>query len=131
MAGASKTDEDEISGINVTPLVDVVLVLLVIFMITAPTLYQNALNVQLPEAKTGEDRAKNTLQISMDSAGALKIDEKPTTIAEILDRVARDKPQSAIILADKKSQHGFVIELIDQLKQQGIQKFSFGVDAKK
>jgi biopolymer transport protein ExbD len=55
MAGAFDSGDDElIAGINVTPLVDVVLVLLVIFLITAPVIYQSAIKVQLPKASSGE-----------------------------------------------------------------------------
>jgi biopolymer transport protein ExbD len=55
MAGGFQADDDVISGINITPLVDVVLVLLIIFMITAPVIYQSAIKVKLPQAKSGED----------------------------------------------------------------------------
>jgi biopolymer transport protein ExbD len=128
MAGLTSTDEDEISGINVTPLVDVVLVLLVIFMITAPTLYQNALKVQLPQAQTGEDQAKNTLQILMDQEGKITVGGKNYSLDELNAHVKSTHPQSSIILADKKVEHGKVITVIDMLKADGVQKFSFGVE---
>lgn len=128
MAGRLGNDDDEIAGINVTPLVDVVLVLLVIFMITAPQLYQNALKVQLPQAQTGEEQAKNTLSIVMDDKGVISVDKKPFTLDELGAHVKTTHPISAMILADKKVEHGKVISLIDMLKADGVQKFSFGVD---
>jgi biopolymer transport protein ExbD len=128
MAGAAHSDEDEISSINVTPLVDVVLVLLVIFMITAPTLYQNALKVQLPQAQTGEDQAKSTMQIGMDAEGKITIEGKNYSLDELKAKVLGAHPASAIILADKKVEHGKVITVIDLLKAGGVQKFSFGVE---
>lgn len=128
MAGSVLDQDEEISGINVTPLVDVVLVLLVIFMITAPTLYQNALKVQLPQAKTGEEQGKQTMQIGVDASGVITIDNKAYTLDELRTRVIEQKPQGAIILADKKVEHGLVISIIDVLKSNGVQKFSFGVE---
>lgn len=128
MAGGMRIDEDEISGINVTPLVDVVLVLLVIFMITAPTLYQNALKVQLPQAQTGEAQAKMTLQIAVDQSGEITIQGKKYSLDELSAHVKASHPSSAIILADKKVEHGRVITIIDLLKANGVQKFSFGVE---
>jgi biopolymer transport protein ExbD len=128
MAAGLDLDEGEISGINVTPLVDVVLVLLVIFMITAPTLYQNALKVQLPQAKTGEEQAKNTLQITVDQAGAISIQGKVVTLEELSKKAKQDHPTSAIVMADRKVEHGKVITIIDQLKADGVTKFSFGVE---
>lgn len=125
---ASTSDESEISGINVTPLVDVVLVLLVIFMITAPTLYQNALKVNLPEAKTGEDQSKSTLQIAVDKDGNITVSGKKFTLDELANNVRETHSTSAIVLADKKVEHGKVISIIDSLKTCGVQKFSFGVE---
>lgn len=121
-------DGDEISGINVTPLVDVVLVLLVIFMITAPTLYQEALKVQLPQAKTGEEQSKGTLQIVVGQDGTINVEKHVLSLDELAKHVAQVKPQAAIILADKKVEHGKVIVIIDLLKANGVQKFSFGVE---
>lgn len=125
---ANFDDNDEISSINVTPLVDVVLVLLVIFMITAPQLYQDALKVQLPQAKTADDQSKSTLQIVVDGQGTITVDKKPFSLEELTAHVQASKPQSAIIMADKKVEHGRVIVIIDLLKAGGVQKFSFGVE---
>ena len=73
MAGGfgATTEDDPISGINVTPLVDVVLVLLIIFMITAPVLYQSAIQVQLPKASTGEKAEKSPLEFSITIDGII------------------------------------------------------------
>src|ERR1700757_1089270 len=64
-------DEAFISGINVTPLVDVVLVLLIIFLITAPVIYQSAIKVQLPRAQTGEETRKSPLDFTISKDGQL------------------------------------------------------------
>ena len=125
---ANLSDEDEISAINVTPLVDVMLVLLIIFMITAPTLYQNALKVQLPKAQSGEEMAKSTLQIGLEADGKIVVKGKTLTLLDLGVATRDGHYAAAIIMADRKSEHGKVIELIDTLKANGIQKFSFGVD---
>ena len=127
MAGQAQ-DQDEFASINITPLVDVVLVLLIIFMITAPTLYQQAMKVQLPSASTGEGQSKGTLSIVMDEAGLIKIEEKAYTMDELKAYLTASKPTAALIMADRKAEHGKVISLLDVLKLSGIQKFSFGVE---
>jgi biopolymer transport protein ExbD len=127
MAGIS-IDDDEISAINVTPLVDVVLVLLVIFMITAPTLYQNELKVNLPQAQSGQGQSKSTLEILVNQAGDITLAGKKYSLEELTTQIAATHPTSAIIMADKKTEHGRVIAIIDSLKTSGVQKFSFGVE---
>lgn len=130
MAGPLSQEDNEISGINVTPLVDVVLVLLVIFMITAPSLYQNAINVQLPQTTSGDEASKATLQIMINQAGDLFLDNKPTTLDALVETAKTNHPQAALIMADTKVEHGKVIAVVDRLKTEGIQRFSFGVEKK-
>lgn len=125
---AAQVDDGEISGINVTPLVDVVLVLLVIFMITAPALYQNAMQVQLPKAQSGDGQAKQTLEIYIDKQGSIVIEKKQIKLDDLKKLILSTKPTGAMILADTKAEHGQVIQVIDLLKSNGVQKFSFGVE---
>ncbi|MBI3557416.1 MAG: biopolymer transporter ExbD [Deltaproteobacteria bacterium] len=128
MASHVGAEDDEISAINVTPLVDVVLVLLVIFMITAPALYQNALKVQLPQAQSGEDQSKSTMQIVLDATGIITLQSKKVTLDELSAQIKTTHPRSSIIVADKKVEHGKVISIMDVLKANGVQKISFGVE---
>jgi biopolymer transport protein ExbD len=84
--------------------------------------------VQLPQAKTGEEQAKGTLQIVVSQDGTISVEKKTLSLEDLGKHVATTKPQSAIILADKKVEHGRVIVIIDLLKANGVQKFSFGVE---
>jgi biopolymer transport protein ExbD len=133
MAGSfGSSDDDFISGINVTPLVDVVLVLLIIFMITAPILYQSAIKVQLPKAKTGEQSQKSPLAFSLSKEGALAwgketIDWK--TLGQRLSAMGeRATQETAIISADEATPHGTVIRLMDSLRQAGLTRFALNVE---
>lgn len=129
MAGSLNTDDQEISGINLTPLVDVVLVLLVIFMITAPTIYQNAMNVELPDAKNGKAQsASDHLNVGVNTKGEILIEGKRYTLETLTTFLKAHPPKSAVILADKKVEHGLVIQIIDTLKSNGVEKFSFGIE---
>lgn len=128
MAWLGSSEDSEISGINVTPLVDVVLVLLIIFMITAPAIYQNSLQVQLPKTKSGDGQSKGTLEILVDKEGQIRVDGKSLELSTLEEQVKTSHPTTALILADKKVEHGRVISVLDILKANGVQKFSFGVD---
>ena len=138
MAGGGFQSDDEVfSGINVTPLVDVVLVLLIIFMITAPVLYQSAIKVQLPKASSGESsQSPKALRFTLTREGALAWDDKPIQIDELKARLAkeaagRDTTQPVLISADQGTAHGKVIELMDVLRQAGLTRFALNVDGGK
>jgi biopolymer transport protein ExbD len=122
-----------ISGINVTPLVDVVLVLLIIFMITAPILYQSAIKVQLPRAKSGEDIKRSPLNFTMAKDGRLSMDKEVISWEELGKKLAalgaQASEETAIISADESTPHGQVIRLMDTLRQAGLTRFALNVEA--
>ena len=130
----STSEEELISEINVTPLVDVVLVLLIIFMITAPVLYQSAIKVALPKAKTGEQSQKSPLAFSISSNGALSWGKDIVTWAELSKRLnSLDKnmqEETATISADDATPHGTVVRLMDILRQAGLTRFALNVEPK-
>jgi biopolymer transport protein ExbD len=126
--GAGKLDDDDISAINVTPLVDVVLVLLVIFMITAPVLYQGALDVKLPESGSAVRQDSAPLEVALNRYGGIEVDGRPMTPADLEAWVVQNHYDAALILADGKVEHGKVIALMDRLRSGGVRKFSFGVE---
>ncbi len=123
-----------ISGINVTPLVDVVLVLLVIFLMTAPVLYQSAIRVQLPKAQTGEAQDKSPLAFTLTREGAVLWGNQPVSWEELTTRLkaqgANLADQSALISADEATPHGSVIRLMDTLRQTGLTRFGLNVESK-
>lgn len=129
-------DEDSISGINVTPLVDVVLVLLVIFLMTAPVLYQSAIKVQLPRARTGEEAAqKSPLNFTIDASGKVYWNSEELSWEKLGDRLKAMGPQvseeTAMISADEATPHGVVVKLMDALRSSGLVRFALNVEGTK
>lgn len=135
MASSSYQDEGgAIAEINVTPLVDVVLVLLVIFMVTAPMIAAQGIVVDSPKATTGV-AVQSTLNLAITVEGVLVV-----TLPEGEKRFAPDKrrdaepilrafhaefPESkAVIAGDKNISHGAVMEVIDLVRSVGIEKFA-------
>ena len=135
MAGGfnSSSDDDLIAGINVTPLVDVVLVLLIIFMITAPAIYQSAIKVQLPKARSGQESGKSPVNFTITKEGELSWDKQKLTWEELGKRLAAlgasAAEETAIISADQATPHGTVIKLMDSLRQAGMSRFALSVEA--
>lgn len=132
MQSASSSSDESITGINVTPLVDVVLVLLVVLMVTATYLASRAIPVDLPSGKTGEATAA-PLTVSLTKAGSLYVDGVPYSEAQLREklRVARsaDPELRAVIAADGAVPHRRVIGVIDLLRQERVERFAINVDA--
>jgi biopolymer transport protein ExbD len=131
MAGGSQHgDDDLITDINVTPLVDVVLVLLIILMVTATAIVSKTIPMELPKAATGE-QTPSTLAVSIDHSGNIFLDTIPVTPEELRTRVRAahdvDEDLRAVIAADGRVAHANVVQVIDILRQEHITKFAINV----
>lgn len=121
-----------ISDINVTPLVDIMLVLLIIFMLTANLIAKQAIEVELPRASQSTTLNPTTLAITLTREGALYLNGRPTTPAElraaVQGAVARDPKTQAIIAGDKSVSHGRVVWVLDVVKSLGVASFAIQID---
>jgi biopolymer transport protein ExbD len=132
MAGSLQDDDEEITGINVTPLVDIVLVLLIIFMVTANFIVRETVEVDLPRAANTKDKTvQGPVMVTMDKDAKIFLDGIEVPEAEMLSRmraaVAKDKEVRAIISADQALNYGKVMGLIDLVKEAGIAKFALNI----
>jgi biopolymer transport protein ExbD len=131
MAGGSSDSDEAITGINVTPLVDITLVLLIIFMVTAKIIVSQSVPLDLPKAASGTD-VQTVFSIIMASNGSAQVDSKPIPNDDALFAIAREAHAKnaelrAVIKADAAVPHGRVIHVLDLLKQAGVSKIAFGV----
>ena len=131
MAAQATNDDEIITGINVTPLVDITLVLLVILMVTASYVASRAIPVELPKGATGES-TPTTLTVSIDKDGKAFLDAEAITDAELRtkNKAAHDAdPETrAVIAADGRTSHSNVIHVIDLLRRENVTKFAINVD---
>jgi biopolymer transport protein ExbD len=125
--GANNSDEEMITAINVTPLVDIVLVLLIVLMVTSSYLVNKSINVELPKAATGETSTPN-LSISIDVENKLYLDGNVIAADQLQQRIraayAADPEVKAIISADGRVQHSQVVTIIDTLRREKVTKFA-------
>ena len=106
-----------LSAINVTPFVDVVLVLLVIFMVTTPALVKESLHVNLPKAKSSDGKSTSPLAVVVTQQGQIILNGQLTTPDALQDAVRnalkQDPEARAILSADKETRHGDVVRAMD------------------
>ena len=131
MAGHANGGDDAITGINVTPLVDITLVLLIIFMVTASYIVKESIEVDLPRAAAGGETVGETLSFALDRDGAVYLDGRRVEAGEaraaVRAAVARSKDARALIGADWAVAHGEVVALIDLVKSEGLAKFAIQI----
>jgi biopolymer transport protein ExbD len=119
------------SHINVTPLVDVLLVLLLVLMVSASAAVSRALDVSLPQAASGQTEA-STLTVRIDKSGAWWLgDERlgPARLREHLYALGSPQKLSVVIAADGAAEHHHVIELMDVLRGEHVTTVAFAVQA--
>ena len=128
----SSDDADvAITGINVTPLVDVLLVVLIIFMATAPIIARRAIKLDLPKAALHEKMATDALNVALDGKKQLTLSGKPVT-AEQLKRalalaVSINAGQPVAVSADRTLPYGDVAALLDDIRSAGVHKVGLEV----
>ena len=131
----SSGDDEPIADINVVPLVDIILVVLIIFMVTAPMVMKNTIDVNLPQAATGKQQTPGqSLDVAIGKGGAFYLDGKEIQ-KEDLQNQAREAAKknvnsSAVLTADKTVTLATLTEVIDTLKSAGIKKVGFSIQKK-
>ena len=131
MAAAQHGTDEAIVGINVTPLVDITLVLLIIFMVTASYIVRESIDVDLPRAATAGDNTGTTLTFVLDKQSQLFLDGAPVSRAvarsAVRAAVAKSPDTRALIGADRSVTHGEVVGLIDLVKGEGLTRFAIQI----
>ena len=131
MAGSQQSDDEPITGINVTPLVDVCLVLVIIFIVIAQDIVNQTLPMDLPKAASGSEQ-QTVFSIELSAAGETVVNTKRVAADDAILPLAREAHAKtpdvrAVIKADTAVPHGRVIRVMDLLKQAGVAKVAFGV----
>lgn len=135
MAAFNSGDSNEaIADINVVPLVDIILVVLIIFMVTAPMFMKPTINVNLPKAASGDQTAPSKLNIALTADGRINLNgsfvSEEEVRAKAVEEVTKNTEVQAIISADKDVPHGKVVGVLDIVKSVGVKKFAISIDKK-
>ncbi|MBI5210114.1 MAG: biopolymer transporter ExbD [Elusimicrobia bacterium] len=134
--GEEAFDTEIMSGINVTPLVDVCLVLVIIFMVTAPLMSDPVIKVKLPKAHTQEGEEKDKVGITLSRDGRIALDQKEYSTLDALEPDLRDKmamsdSKTVILRADEDALHGKLSDIMYRAKEAGALHLTIATERKK
>jgi biopolymer transport protein ExbD len=135
MAGTTKAGGGRrapIAEINVTPMVDVMLVLLVIMIVSAQYIVSQSIKVELPKAASASESVASVAAVTLTKDGKVFYNQEPLNEGELVNHfrsaIAGNKDLNLIVSADKEVQHGRVVHVIDLAKLEGITKFAINVE---
>lgn len=128
---SAPADDDIVVGINVTPLVDVTLVLLIIFLVTAKLVVQQGVPMDLPKAASA-GATQTVFTVSVEPSGRVLANGAPVTDAELRaaakQALASDKETRTVVQAAGAARHDAVLHVVDELREVGIVKIAFAAD---
>jgi len=130
--GFSQNKTKIMADINITPLTDVVMVLLVIFMVTTPLMMNEALKIKLPTAVTAEPQIEQTTTVSVSPDGKIYLNKAQVSLEDLKgllsSRMATSPDKTVVIKADKTIIYGTVVKVLDIAKESGALKLAIATE---
>ena len=119
--------EDE-SEVNLTPMLDVVFIMLIFFIVTASFVKESGIDINRPDAKTAEQKAQGNILIAISASGQIWIDKRqvdPRALRANIERLKAENPQGAVVIqADTESKNGMLVKVMDAARLAGIDNVS-------
>ncbi len=131
----NKQQSNDDVEINVTPLLDIVFIMLIFFIVTANFVKETGVDINRPSAKTASAQVSATILIAVDSNNTIWINRRQVNIDSVrayVERMHAEMPQGGVVIqADKDSNNGTLVEIIDQIRLAGVEKIALAADAPK
>jgi biopolymer transport protein ExbD len=122
------SQEQDDTEVNLTPMIDVVFILLIFFIVTTSFVRESGIDVDPPQAATAEIQSQASILIAITPEGEVWVDREPLALAALGPTVARlqaERPNSSVVIqADKDARSGRLVEVMDRLRQSGIERMS-------
>lgn len=122
------------TDINITPFTDVVLVLLIVFMVATPALYQSSLKVELPQATTVDDSSTDVI-VTIDARGAIYLDNERLDLDSLGNRIREmitsGRKMQVIVNGDRNVKYDAVVQVMDALSRAGVKNPGLGIEIRR
>ncbi|GLP96925.1 MULTISPECIES: ExbD/TolR family protein [Paraferrimonas] len=133
MARKKHSSVEEEAQIDMTPMLDIVFIMLIFFIVTTSFVKPSGLDVNKPKASQSTQKKSANIFIGISKTGVIQMENRQVDIERVaanVERMLAEAPEAAVLIqADKEAQHGIVVKVMDQVKQAGIDKIS--VEAEK
>lgn len=124
--------QDEDSEINMTPMLDIVFIMLIFFIVTASFVKESGLDVNKPGASTAEKKQRASIFVAISDTGQIWIDRRqvdPRAVRANIERLRAENPQGSVVIqADKNSKNGLLVKVMDAARLAGVENVSLAAD---
>jgi biopolymer transport protein ExbD len=133
MARRNRREAEE-AAIDLTPMLDVVFIMLIFFIVTTSFVKEAGISVQKPKASNAQSQAKATIFVAVKANGEIWLDKRPVDVERVgatIEKLLAESPSDSVIVqADKEAKHGVVVSVMDQIKLAGIDKIVVAAETK-
>ncbi len=124
----SESDNDDDEGVNLTPMLDVVFIMLIFFIVTASFVKESGVDIDRPIAATAERKERGNILVAITASGQIWIDRRAVDVRAVrahIERLHAENPQGAVVIqADRLSKNQLLVEVLDAAKQAGVETVS-------
>ncbi|MEC8049353.1 MAG: biopolymer transporter ExbD [Myxococcota bacterium] len=125
-----QTEEEE--GVDMTPMLDIVFIMLIFFIVTASFVKEAGIDVNRPGAVTAEKKEKASILVAITDKGEIWIDKRPVDVRAVranIERLRAENPQGSVVIqADKESKNGLLVKVMDAARQAGVENVSLAAE---
>ncbi len=126
----SRSNDEE--GVNLTPMLDVVFILLIFFIVTASFVKESGIDINRPDAATAVRKERGNILVAITPSGQIWIDRRQVDIRAVranIERLHAENPQGAVVIqADRESKNGLLVEVMDAAKLAGVENISIAAE---
>lgn len=126
-------NDQEEENIDMTPMLDIVFIMLIFFIVTTSFVKESGIEVNKPQANTAKEDKKTSIIIGIKQSGEIWVDKRPVDIRalrSIVEKLHADTPDGSVVIsADTKAHTGILVSVMDQVKLAGIEKISIGAQS--
>ncbi|MDE0119736.1 MAG: biopolymer transporter ExbD [Bdellovibrionales bacterium] len=126
--------KEEESGIDLTPMLDVVFIMLIFFIVTTSFVKESGIDVSRPSAKTAKKKQQASILVAINQSGEIWIQRRKVDIRSVranIERLHAESPEGTVVIqADKRSETGLLVDVMDQIRQAGVESIAVSADQK-